>query len=364
LVPRKPSTKAGFAPGISATEDLRTPALDCVRLDGRLDEVRERAALQRMHMLLLRTTRLGNLVSSHQIEGLPVTTETAQKAIESKDTLALGALEEDLRRFARAYEKFHLAEKPPRLTVNMIRDLHGSLFTKESLEEGAPGEFKDEPNGVKDKDTGQFVFHATPVDDTVPELEALIAWCDGPALQLPPALAAGLFFHEFETIHPFMDGNGRLGRLLNLIALRHFGLRNAFLCPVDTRFRKRRDAYYESLAAANLGTNYQVWLRFYTKELRKAYEEANERRSLRAILDLPTKPSSREVLEWIVERPDPGWFKRADFPNPSDLSANAITGALAELVALGLLEHEGERRGSRYQLDQAALQKRLLSAEK
>lgn len=356
MAAQKPSTKAGFRPELALTPDLRVPAIEAVRLDGKLDQVRESKAQHRLHMLMLQTTRLGNLVSSHQIEGLPVTAHKAQIAIAGEGG---DALDEDLRRFARVYEEIHLADKPPNLSIASIRALHAHLFRPGTLDAGKPGEFKTQDNGVKDRSTGLVVFRATPWEDTAAEIEALLAWYNGDAYKLPPPVAAALFFVEFEAIHPFPDGNGRLGRLLNLVALRHFGLRNAFLVPIDTRFRKHRDAYYEALAATNLGKNYQVWVRFYLKELRKAYEEANGRRSLRAVLELPTKPSSRDLLEWIISRPDFGWFQRGTYPNEKELSGTALFHALTELKDLGLLDAEGERRARRYRLREKYLQKLL-----
>lgn len=359
MAARKPSTKAGFRPRLALTVEIRQPALECLRLDGRLDEVREREALQRMHMVMLRAVRLGNLVSSHQIEGLPVTRQTAQRALESHDATPLG---QDLRNFAKTYEYYHLHD-PPKLTVALIRKLHKTLFTPESLDEGAPGDLKDKPNGVEDKATGRVVFTATPVEDTVAELEALCAWFYGEAQALPPAVAAGLFFVEFQAIHPFLDGNGRLGRLLHLVALRHAGLRNAFLVPIDVRFHLRRDAYYDALAATNLGTNYHVWARFHARQLRQAYQEAQGRTAFQAVLELPKKPSSRDLLEWVLGRSDDTWFSRGEYPNPNALSGTALFHALTELVGLGILDARGERRGRQYRLNQARLQEVLQAIE-
>lgn len=353
MPPQKPSTKKGFRPSFALTAELRQPSLECIRLDGRLDEVRENPALQRLHVVMLRAVRLGNIVSSHQIENLHVTPQSAQRAL---DTDADDApLAGDLRRFAKVYEKYHV-EEPPRLTVESIRRLHGALFSEGSLEEGRPGEFKTARNGVRDRATGQWVFHATAPEDTEAELEALCGWFYGEGQTLWPPLAAGMFFVEFQAIHPFLDGNGRLGRLLHLVALRHAGLRNAFLVPIDTRFLRRRDAYYEALAATNLGTNLHVWLRFHARELKKAYQQANERAAFRALLTLPTKPSSRDLLDWVLGRAEGTWFSRGEYPNEKGLSGTALFHALAELVELGILEARGERRLRQYRLDPSRVQ--------
>lgn len=75
--------------------------------------------------------------------------------------------------------------------------------------------------------------------------------------------------------------------------------------------------------------------------------------------ELPTKPSSRDLLEWVISRPDLEWFQRGAYPNEKGLSGTALYHALTELTHLGLLEAEGERRGRRYPLRRRGLQKLL-----
>lgn len=361
MVVQKPSTKDGFDPKVSVTASLREPALSIVREDGLLDEVR-RQGLERLHRLMLERTRLGNLVSSHQIENLPLTPENAQRALDAKKGST--PVEEDFLRFTAMYDDMHEREraKLPKMTVKNICTMHKILFGKGgSLDAGKPGELKTIPNGIEDRQTGMMTFHATKPEDTVAELDALCAWYHGPAQDLAPPIAAGLFFVEFEAIHPFPDGNGRLGRLLNLVALRHFGCDNAFLVPIDARFRANREKYYEALQATNLGTNWHVWLRFYLDQLGKAYHAANRREIYQRVLDLPKRPSSRAVLQWALARPEEEWFARSDYANPTQLSDGAISQALRELVDLDLLEPEGTKRWARYRLNQATL-RRLLKA--
>jgi Fic family protein len=312
---------------------------------------------------MLERTRLGNLVSSHQIENLPLTPQAAQRALDTRKGAT--PVEVDFLSFTAVYDDMHERERPklPKMTVKTIRTFHKILFGKGgALDAGTPGELKTVDNGVKDEMTGLMTFHATPWQDTEAELEALCAWYHGPAQELPPPVAAGLFFVEFEAIHPFPDGNGRLGRLLNLVALRRFGCDNAFLVPIDERFRAHREKYYAALQATNLGGNYHVWLRFYLDQLGRAYEEANRRDVYQRVLDLPKRPSSRAVLQWVLARPDDDAFARSDYPNPTRLSEGAISQALRELADLGLLTSRGAKRWTRYSLDQERLRRILKPA--
>jgi Fic family protein len=350
VVVQKPSTKAGFDPPISLESDILSPSNACLRLDGALGEGVLSPAL---HQVLLNMARLRNVVSSIKIEGERVDLAGARRVLETGK--ATSAEEEGVLRLSKAYARLHASHPPPRLTLRSIRDLHRELF-EGVLEDGPIGDFKTEDNGVKDKVTGQWVFHATPHEDTEAELAALLTWYEGPGRLLPPAVAAGMFFVEFEAIHPFTDGNGRLGRFLNLLALRQLGFENACLVPIDGRFFRTSDKYYESLAATNRGENYHVWLRYYTKELRKAYDIAVRRADLRGLLDAHAKASTRGLLEWAVTG-DGGWFAHSDYPNPRGFSSAAVSGALKDLVTEGILEPEGEKRGRRYRLHPTFLKK-------
>jgi len=327
-----------LGPGING------PASKALRLDGRLDSGVLSPAL---HQVLLNMARLRNVVSSLQIEGEKVDLAEARRVLDTEAPTT--PREQEVLRFAKAYTDLHHRPEPPNLTVERIRRMHREFFENGTLEEGPIGGFKQIPNGVRDKTTGQWVFHATPPEETEAELEALLEWYHGDALSLPPAVAAGLFFVEFEAIHPFADGNGRLGRFLNLVALKHFGFHNACLTPIDGRFFRSGERYYEALAATNGGGNYHVWSRYYVKELLRAYEIADQRADLRTLLEVHTKPTTQDVLKWVLSG-GASWFVHSDYPNPKGFSSTAVSIALSELVKEHVLEAEGEKRGRRYRL--------------
>ncbi|MFA5862844.1 MAG: Fic family protein, partial [Candidatus Thermoplasmatota archaeon] len=222
---------------------------------------------------------------------------------------------------------------------------------KESLEQGEPGEWKTDANGVWDSEKHDFVFLATPKEDTVAELEALIRWHENEAYRLPAPIAAAILFAEFESIHPFPDGNGRLGRLLNLWALKANGLKNAFLAPIDERFKRSQDRFYAALRTTNLGDSYSAYCGYYLTQLRAAFEQAQYLGRLGDVFDELPRASARGVLEWILSARADDWFKRGDYPNDEAVSDATLTTILSELTALGFLEAQGERKGRKYRLD-------------
>ena len=338
----KVDTSDGFRPAVTIDDAIRSPNRECYRLDGRLDEAVLRPAL---HQLILGMARVRNVVSSLLIEGQDVDFTRAREVLERRSPTT--STEAQTLRFLDRYQWIHDTprEDLPDPTPDFLASLHRELFT--GSEDYAPGRFKTEPNGIRSGDTGLIVFVCTPPERTVLELDALTAWYSEASGSMVELAVAATWFAEFEAIHPFHDGNGRLGRLVSLLVLKKLGLENAPLVPLDARFYRSRDRYYEKLAATNTG-NWQVWGRYFARELVRAYRNAVRLADLRPLLDAQTSKPTRATLEWALGRA--GWFQRGDLANEAGYSAVALTKALADLHRQGVLEATGEKRGRRYRL--------------
>jgi Fic family protein len=349
---QKPSTRAGFRPPLPVGPFLYQEATECSRLDGQLDESRIHPKLRRAAYTLV---RLGNLVSSFQIEGIDI--NRTEAAVALRGGQAQTPYQQDIAAFGALYDELYEAKALPRLTPETIRAWHGRLFTPDSLDHGAPGAWKTSANGVWNNEKNDWVFIATPPEDTVPELEALLRWYHDEAYRLPPAIAAGIFFAEFECIHPFADGNGRIGRLLHLFALKQLGLPNALLAPIDERFQRTRDAYYAALETTNAGESYAGFLGYHLGKLREAYEQAQRFGRLDELFGRLPRASAKGPLEWILASRADEWFQRGDYPNEENLSSATLTNVLSDLHEMGVLEAKGERKGRKYRLDWDVIQR-------
>ena len=349
---KKPDTSDGFSPHLVLGEDTTVPATECLRLDGRLESAVLSPAI---HQVILAMARLRNVVSSLKIEGEAIELPQARAVLETG--VPRGPEEAQVLAMSRAYSELHAAEKPPSLTPAYVREVHRRLFEGGAgLDGGKPGKFKEVPNGVFSVERQRWVFEATPPERTESELAALFQWFQGQSSRYPPAVAGALFFAEFQAIHPFEDGNGRVGRFLNLAVLRTLGHRNVALVPLDGRFFRTRNSYYDALGTTNTGKDYGIWARYFTKQLRRAYEIAVGRADLRPAMERFSRPSTRSLMEWCLQG-ESSWFGRSDFPNPKRYSGPAVTAALRELAAAGVLEARGERRGRRYRLSTEFLRK-------
>ena len=150
------------------------------------------------------------------------------------------------------------------LVGRMVREIHEQLVTGVRGEGRRPGEFRREP-----------VWIGSPTDDPetatfVPPLPAELnaAWSDWEAFanegpRLPHLVQCALMHYQFETIHPFFDGNGRLGRLLIVFFLIHRAALPAPLLYISPYFEDRRGEYYDRLQAVRERGEMQEWLQFF-----------------------------------------------------------------------------------------------------
>ncbi|MFA5860965.1 MAG: Fic family protein [Candidatus Thermoplasmatota archaeon] len=349
LAPKKPDTSKGFHPQLALTVEILRPAREALRFDG----VLEGSVLgPQIHRFLLDWARLRNVYSSSKMEGSPIRLDDAHRVLQAGK--AEKPQEEEVLRLSRAYSAIHASRRFDPLTVDAIVSLHGQLFTGLLEEEDAPGRLKTARNGVWDDAIAGYVFEATPPKRTRAELRALLSWYYAEGQLLDPAVSAGLFFAEFQAIHPFLEGNGRLGRLLNQRLLRARGFENVTLTAFDGILFRRGRKYYESLRATNKGSNYHVWLRFYADCLRMAYKEAVTRGDLAPILTSVAGGCERDLLGWVLTS-GLEWFRRANYPNAKGYAPVTISEALASLHGRKLLERRGERRAAKYRLDEAFL---------
>lgn len=338
----KPDTSAGFHPNVRVGEDTGRPAIECLRWDGILGT---RLLSPKLHEVLLGMARVRNAVSSFRLEGETVELDRARELLEGGKPASPSEL--GVVKLAGAYAKLS-RNVVPAMSVEGICALHRELFT-DVLRSDWVGTLKSQQNYILNVGPKSLRFTPTPPERTRAELESLLRWYRADRFAHLPVVTAGVFFAEFQAIHPFMDGNGRLGRLLNVAVLLDLGCERAPLIPLDTRFFRSSDHYYDLLGTTNSGQDYTLWNRYFAGEVRDAYRAAAKQANLGPLVSSFSRESTRVVLRWILAG-DGGWFSRGEYPNPKKYSQPALWSALDELVRGGLIEARGERRGRRYRL--------------
>ncbi|MCW4456087.1 Fic family protein [Flavobacterium sp. MXW15] len=149
------------------------------------------------------------------------------------------------------------------LSLRLLREMHEHLLRRGRGNAKAPGEFRRTPVwlGGPSPDRAQFV--PPPADHLQACLGALEQFLHATEDGISPLARAALAHVQFETIHPFLDGNGRLGRLLIVLMLCDAGLLEEPSLYLSLYFKSRREEYYQRLDAVRTRGDWEGWLRFF-----------------------------------------------------------------------------------------------------
>ena len=183
-----------------------------------------------------------------------------------------------------------LAEMP--VSLRLIREIHKVLMTGvRGGEPGrTPGEFRLTQNWIGGSAPSNARFVPPPVEDMK---DALQEWerAIHQEEQLPPLVRVGLLHGQFETIHPFLDGNGRVGRLLITFLLTEWKILTQPLLYLSIFFKTHQDEYYERLQATRDKGDWEGWLRFFVDGVAETATGATT--TVRRILELRERDRGR-----------------------------------------------------------------------
>ena len=162
------------------------------------------------------------------------------------------------------------------LSNRLIREMHTRLLSRGRGSDKLPGEFRTSQNWIGGSRPGNAVFVPPPPDAVVPCMGALEAFLHRDDDELPNLIRAGLAHAQFETIHPFLDGNGRVGRLLITFLLCHHGLLREPLLYLSLYFKQHRSTYYSHLESIRRDGDWEAWIKFFLEGVRTVAEGATE----------------------------------------------------------------------------------------
>lgn len=193
----------------------------------------------------------------------------------------------------------------------LLCEVHEILLTGVRGQERRPGEVRRSQNwiGSPDNRPDTALFVPPPVDDMEPALDDLERFLHEPT-PLPPLIAVALAHYQFETIHPFLDGNGRLGRLLVVFLMVERSLLPQPLLYLSSFFEAHRGDYYDLLQAVRERGEIQQWLRFFLTGVSEQANDAVARAE--KLVDLREQMRRRlagdrsratEVVDMIFENP-------------------------------------------------------------
>ncbi|HEX2830809.1 MAG TPA: Fic family protein [Burkholderiales bacterium] len=238
-----------------------------------------------------------------------------------------------------------LAELP--VSVRLIREIHAELMRGVRGGRLQPGELRTSQNWIGPAGStlmaASFVpppAHAVP--DALGELEKFLHQDD----PLPPLIKIALAHVQFETIHPFLDGNGRVGRLLITFLLTERGVLHKPVLYLSHYFKAHRQTYYDQLQAVRVQGTWEAWLAFFLRGVVEVAGEAAEtaRRILllreqhrTAITERLSRSAANghKVLESLFDHPIISVPDVRRLTGTTYVAANAL---VSRLVELGVLE--------------------------
>lgn len=170
------------------------------------------------------------------------------------------------------------------LSSRLFRDIHRVLLTKGRGSNQTPGEFRRSQNWIGGTRPGNAVFVPPPAEDVMECMSKLKLFLHDQPEPTPVLLKAALAHVQFETIHPFLDGNGRLGRLLITLLLCEQKVLREPMLYLSLYFKKHRQYYYERLSDVRLTGDWEAWLAFFAEAVfitaTQAVETARELHNL------------------------------------------------------------------------------------
>lgn len=215
-------------------------------------------------------------VLSSQIEG---TQSSLTDLLQHERDAAPGAPQDDVAEVSRYVAALEhglrrLREEGFPLSNRLIREVHGVLLASGRGSEKTPGEFRRSQNWIGGTRPGNADFVPPPhteVEDCMGSLERFLhATDDG----LPDLVRVGLAHVQLETVHPFQDGNGRVGRLLITFLLCHAGLLRDPLLYLSLYLKQNRSDYYRLLTRVRRDGDWEAWISFFLEGVRVTAEGA------------------------------------------------------------------------------------------
>lgn len=340
LPPDPPIDILGLLPQLSAAE----------RALGRLDGIT--VLLPRQEFFLYMYVRKEAVLSS-QIEG---TQSTLADLLRFETEAQAGQPIDDIREVsnyvdAMMYGLERLAELP--LSLRLIREMHARLLRSARGGTKNPGEFRRSQNWIGGTRPSNALFVPPPVAELDVCLDQFERFMHEDASRLPPLIKAGLLHVQFETIHPFLDGNGRIGRLLVTLYLCVEGVLRKPLLYLSLYLKTHRADYYRLLQEVREHGAWEAWLDFFlvgvAETANQAFDAATRIAELfkhdreRITAESERAGSSLRVHDLLQRNP---FTTAVALVELTGLTAPTINAALADLQRLGVVDEvTGRRRG-------------------
>jgi Fic family protein len=341
--PVRHTHKVPFSPRITVPSDFGARASRIIALDRRLDRF---ILAEPDYFRFVQEAVTSNLHISVQLEGNPLTLEQVKRltrdSLKGQTPTTVSSAQREILNHLAVW--FMPGELSLPWTVDTLRKVHASLMS--GVDPGAmPGALRSKPSAILSSE-GQELFITAPPEHIQTELEALLDWLNLESQAMWPVVAASVFFHEFESIHPFEEGNGRTGRVLFHAYLQNAGLVNAYRCLVEAELIRDPELYYLILGWTDHKHTYTDLVDYFTDALLKSYEDAVSRYRKKDV-----SPRLDGVAATLVRmaKENAAWFTvKQAVQVVQNRSEQTVRNRLNELAEMQILHSLGQTRARRY----------------
>lgn len=316
------------------------------RLDGKLSAMDEKE-----RYALIDAFAIKEAVTSSNLEGIETDAESIYREEKEKEKDGRKALNnQEVRNYKNALKVGMDAISDRPIDLDLILKMHGILMEGVRGKEKEPGKIRTRPNKVgRPGDSFEDAVFVPPLPEYVPDLMSnlleFINMDSGNVLR-----DSAIAHYQFETIHPFLDGNGRIGRLLIMLILKRRGAMEFPFLYLSEYFNRRRKVYSNILFEVSCKGNYERWLNYFLDGVSSQTERADQavmeltafRRNLYRLSENDNK--LRKVCEMLFENP---FIRVRDVKNRLGITDPTAQKLINVLADNGILTEDPEKRKGR-----------------
>lgn len=240
------------------------------------------------------------------------------------------------------------------LSLRLIKEIHAILLSKGRGSDKEPGEFRQSQNWIGGTRPGNAAFVPPPPEFVMEFMGNLEHFLHEERRDLPLLIKAALAHVQFESIHPFLDGNGRLGRLLITFLLCAAGALREPILYLSLYLKTHRQTYYELLTRVRETGDWEIWLEFFLTGVKETSEQAvSAARRILSLLEEDRqkieelgRPSASVLRVFHHAQTNP-ILSIANTAKKTGISFPTTAGAIRHMQRLGILTESTGRQRSR-----------------
>ncbi len=300
---------------------------------------------------LVRTTHFGT-----HIEGNELSLTQVQKVLDGERIVAR---DRDVQEVINYRNVLDYIDKRSDLSINeeTILDLH-KIVVKNVLQDDEAGNYRAKEVVIRNSITGDVAFRPPKAIEVPWQMKEFVNFIVEEE-EIHPVLKGGIIHYEFVRIHPFLDGNGRVGRALSMLILYKLGYDIRQFFSLEEHFDRDPDRYYEALQSVERNNGDQTeWLSYFTEclavelsKIRERVENISIDNNLKKKLGGPVMLTERQlkIIEYIQEN---GYIENNAYGSIFPMvSEDTVLREVQDLVKKGLLKKQGVTKGVKYVMD-------------